>query len=60
MTGPRKLATSVTLLFGWLLTLAGRADALDLNGAWAASADQCDKVFTRQGGRLGFTEMSDV
>jgi hypothetical protein len=60
MTGPRKLAASVTLLFGWLLTLAGRADALDLNGAWATSADKCDKVFTLQGGRLGFTEMSDV
>jgi hypothetical protein len=47
-------------LFGWLLTSAGRADAVDLNGAWATSADQCDKVFARQGGRLGFTEMSDV
>jgi hypothetical protein len=60
MTGRRKLAASVALSFGPLLTLAGRADAVDLNGAWATSADQCDKVFTRQGGRLGFTEMSDV
>jgi hypothetical protein len=60
MTGRRKLAASVALSFGPLLTLAGRADALDLNGAWATSAEQCDKVFTRQGGRLGFTEMSDV
>jgi hypothetical protein len=60
MTGRRKLAASVALSFGPLLTLAGRADAVDLNGAWATSAEQCDKVFTRQGGRLGFTEMSDV
>jgi hypothetical protein len=60
MTGRGKLAASVVLSFGPLLTLAGRADAVDLNGAWATSADQCDKVFTRQGGRLGFTEMSDV
>jgi len=40
--------------------MAGRADAFDLNGAWASAADQCAKVFARQGGRLGFTEMSDV
>jgi hypothetical protein len=40
--------------------LAPCADALDPNGAWASDADQCAKAFTRQGGRLGFTEMSDV
>jgi hypothetical protein len=60
MTGSLKLAASITLLLGALVTMAGRADAVDLNGAWATSADQCDKVFARQGGRLGFTEMSDV
>ncbi|WP_271589376.1 hypothetical protein [Bradyrhizobium sp. CCBAU 53415] len=38
----------------------GRAGAVDLNGAWATSADQCDKVFTREGDKLGFTEMSEV
>src|SRR5260370_40549521 len=60
MTAPRKLAAWVALLFGSLLTLTGRADAVDLNGAWAGDADQCAKVFVRQGGKLGFTEMSDV
>ena len=60
MTGPRKPAASVALLFGSLLTLAGRVDAVELNGAWAGDADQCAKVFVRQGGKLGFTEMSDV
>jgi hypothetical protein len=60
MTGPRKPAASVALLLGSLLGMAGRADALDLNGAWASDANQCAKVFVRQGGRLGFTEMSDV
>jgi hypothetical protein len=50
----------VALLFGSLLTLAGRVDAVELNGAWAGDADQCAKVFVRQGGKLGFTEMSDV
>jgi hypothetical protein len=56
----RKLAASVALSFGSLLTLPGRADAVDLNGAWASNADQCAKVFVRQGGKLGFSEMSDV
>jgi hypothetical protein len=60
MTGPRKPAASVALLFGSLLTLAGRVDAVELNGAWAGDGDQCAKVFVRQGGKLGFTEMSDV
>lgn len=60
MTGPRKLAAPVALLFGLLPTLASRADAVDLNGAWASDADQCAKVFARQEGKLGFTEMSDV
>ena len=60
MAGPRKLAASVALLLGSLLVMAGRADAFDLNGAWASAADQCAKVFARQGGRLGFAEMSDV
>ena len=60
MAGPHKLAASAALLLGSLLVMAGRADALDLNGAWASDADQCAKVFVRQGGRLGFAEMSDV
>jgi hypothetical protein len=60
MAGPRKLAASVPLLLGSLLAMAGRADAVDLNGAWASDADQCAKVFVRQEGKLGFTEMSDV
>ena len=60
MAGPRKLAASAALLLSSLLVMAGRADAFDLNGAWASDADQCAKVFVRQGGGLGFTEMSDV
>jgi hypothetical protein len=60
MAGPQKLAASAALLLGSLVVMAGRADAFDLNGAWASDADQCPKVFARQGGRLGFAEMSDV
>ena|SRR5580700_529324 len=62
MTGPRRPAASAALLLGSLLVMAGPgpADALDLNGAWASDASRCAKVFVRQGGKVGFTEMSDV
>jgi hypothetical protein len=60
MTDFRKLSATAALLVGSLLATSGGAGAVDLNGAWATSADQCDKVFNRQGGKLGFTEMSDV
>lgn len=60
MTGSRMLTASATLWFGSLLVMAGSADAFDLNGAWAGDAKQCAKVFVREEGRLGFTEMSDV
>ena len=60
MTDFRELSATAALLLGSLLATSGGAGAVDLNGAWATSADQCDKVFTRQGGKLGFTEMSDV
>ncbi len=43
-----------------LLTSAVRANALDLDGAWASDADNCTKVFARKGTQLGFTDMSDV
>ena len=60
MTDFRKLSAAAALVVGSLLATSSGAGAVDLNGAWATSADQCDKVFTRQGGKLGFTEMSDV
>jgi|SRR3974390_2188709 len=60
MTALRKLLVSAVLLLGSLPAISAGAGAVDLNGAWATSADQCDKVFTRQGGKLGFSEMSDV
>lgn len=60
MTKLRKLFALAAPLLGWLLATSGGAGAVELNGAWATSADQCDKVFTRQGGKLGFAEMSDV
>jgi hypothetical protein len=54
MTGPRRRSVSVALLFGSRLASAGRAEAVDLNGAWAGDADQCAKVFVRQEGKVGY------
>jgi hypothetical protein len=39
---------------------AGEAAAFDLNGAWASDADNCAKVFVRNGPKVNFTDMSDV
>jgi hypothetical protein len=43
-----------------LLALSSPAAAFDLSGAWATDADNCKKVFARQGGQFNFTENSDV
>jgi hypothetical protein len=47
------------LLTSLLASFSG-ANALDLNGAWVSDADNCAKVFVRQGSQFGFTDMSDV
>ncbi|MEA2880935.1 MAG: hypothetical protein QOH32_154 [Bradyrhizobium sp.] len=39
---------------------AGEAAAFDLNGAWASDADNCVRVFVRNGVKVNFTDMSDV
>ncbi|MDO8981706.1 MAG: hypothetical protein Q7V17_21020 [Afipia sp.] len=36
-------------MLGLVLAFADSVSALDLTGAWATSADQCDKVFIRNG-----------
>ncbi|MEK9282998.1 hypothetical protein MTR72_25775 [Bradyrhizobium sp. ISRA442] len=56
----RKVFAPGALLLASLLMTGSRAGALDLNGAWASDADNCAKVFARQGAQLGFTDMSDV
>jgi hypothetical protein len=47
------------LLFcsGFLLT--SQAYAFDLTGAWATSADQCDKVFVKKGDKISFAQFSE-
>ena len=47
------------LLFcSWLL-LTSQAHAFDLTGAWATSADQCDKVFVKKGDKISFAQFSE-
>ncbi len=45
-----------------MLALPDQADAFDLTGAWATSADQCGKVFARKGraNQVTFTNFSGV
>jgi len=55
-----RLGTASALSFLALFAAASSACAFELNGAWATSVDQCEKVFAREGGRIGFTDMSEV
>ena len=59
MTSRKGIALGAMLLSS-LLASFGSANALDLNGAWVSDADNCAKVFVRQGSQFGFTDMSDV
>ena len=49
------------MLFGLPLASSEAMAALELTGAWAASADQCGNVFTRRGraNQVVFTERSE-
>lgn len=60
MTVLRKPVRAMAIMAGFCLLTPQEVNAFELTGAWATSADQCTKVFVRQGGKLGFTEMSDV
>ena len=39
---------------------AGRANAIELSGAWATEADLCSQVFTKKGNGIVFAELSDL
>ena len=61
MSDARRPAMLAAILLGSVLASPQGAVALELTGAWATSADQCSKVFTR-GGRaneITFTATSD-
>jgi hypothetical protein len=39
--------------------LSSQAQAFDLTGAWATSADQCGKVFVKKGDQINFAQYSE-
>ena len=39
--------------------LSSQAQAFDLTGAWATSADQCGKVFVKKGDQINFAQFSE-
>src|ERR1700686_580851 len=41
------------------LLLSSQAQAFDLTGAWATSADQCSKVFVKKGDQINFAQFSE-
>jgi hypothetical protein len=56
----RHAAASRLILICTLLILPGQARSTDLTGAWASSADHCDKVFKKNKTRITFMQDSDV
>jgi hypothetical protein len=58
MDGSLKFAIAAMLTS---LLLLEEAHAIDLSGAWATNADQCNRVFIRKGraNQIGFTAFSD-
>jgi hypothetical protein len=62
MNGLRRCPVLAATLAASIVGLSERAAAFDLTGAWAASADQCGKVFTRKGraNQVTFTNFSGV
>lgn len=47
-------------VLGSILALSAQASAFELNGAWAGDADNCTKVFRRNGSQVVFSDNSDV
>jgi hypothetical protein len=62
MTSLRNLALATAVSLCSTLPSPQRANAFELAGAWATSADQCGKVFARKGraNKVSFTNFSGV
>jgi hypothetical protein len=58
----RNLVLAATISLCSSLLSPQQANAFELTGAWATSADQCTKVFTRKGraNQVSFTNFSGV
>jgi hypothetical protein len=60
MFGFKHLKVSKAMLICAPLVLPAQAWAFDLTGAWASSADQCGKVFKKNGNTVAFVQDSDL
>ena len=62
MTSLRNLVLATAVSLCSTLPSPQQANAFELTGAWATSADQCGKVFTRKGraNQVSFTNFSGV
>jgi hypothetical protein len=60
MVGIRKAALATAIAAGACLLSSQRVKAFEFTGAWATSADQCNKVFVRKGraNQVNFTNFS--
>jgi len=56
----RKLTAIVAASLCSIIVPSGRAVAFDLDGARASDADNCAKVFSRNGSKVTFRDNSDV
>jgi hypothetical protein len=62
MSALRKLVMAAAIAAGSVPLGPREVNAFELAGAWATSADQCSKVFTRKGrsNQVNFTKFSGV
>src|SRR5690348_9892404 len=56
---PRAVLVAKAIVISSLLC-AGLAHAFELDGSWATDPDQCDRVFTKKGDGVTFSETSDL
>jgi hypothetical protein len=54
-----RVTRQYALLFCGSFLLTSQAYAFELTGAWASSADQCNKVFVKKGDKITFTQFSE-
>lgn len=60
MKSMHRNAVLSALLLGASFIMPDAAIAFDLNGAWVSDAENCAKVFVRNGAQVTFADMSDV
>jgi hypothetical protein len=56
----KRIFTTALAIACWGLAGPTTTSAYDLNGSWASDAGLCDKIFTRQGGKVAFRPNADV